>query len=295
MVAVVLYYIATSIGMVIERQRGEIALLKSRGGSTVQIIGIYLMEGLLLGGDRVPARPADRPGIAQLIGTAYGFLQFAKRPALALTINDQTIQYAGARRRARALARACSRRSARRGTRSSATSRRSRARPDCRSGSGSSSTSSCWPSPPTATTCSASGSRSSRWPKDESLVIDPLLLIVPSVFIFACALLFLRLFPLITALLGRLTSLLRNPVDPARAQADRADAGPVHVARAPADPDAVARLLQRVGRPHDRPELHRAGALRDRRPTSSSGRPGSTTRTPISTTRRPSRTTTSMA
>ena len=213
MIAVVLYYIATSFGMVIERQRGEIALLKSRGASTAQIIGMYLLEGIILGGLALLTAPLIGQGVAQLIGTAYGFLQFAKRPPLALTINEQTIQYASA---AVVLALLASLVPAISAARHSIISYKQEV------------------------------ARSSRMPfwqrffvdfallavaaygynmlrqrqsilqlgQNETLVIDPLLLIVPSVFIFACALLFLRIFPLITALFGRLTSLLRNPSVP---------------------------------------------------------------------------------
>ncbi len=47
-VAIIFYYIATVASMVIEQQSGEIALLRSRGASTFQIFGIFLMEGLLI-------------------------------------------------------------------------------------------------------------------------------------------------------------------------------------------------------------------------------------------------------
>ena len=47
-VAIVLYYVVTVASMVIERQSGEIALLRSRGASTGQIVGVFFMEGLLI-------------------------------------------------------------------------------------------------------------------------------------------------------------------------------------------------------------------------------------------------------
>ena len=210
MVAVVLYYIGISLGMVIERQRGEIALLKSRGASTFQIIGTYLIEGLLMGGIALVVGPLIGGGIAQLIGHAYGFLQFAKRPPLAVTINEQTITYAGI---AVALALLASLLPAIGAARYSIISYKQEV------------------------------ARSTRLPlwqrffvdfvllgvaaygynmlrqrqsilslnKDETILIDPLLLIVPSVFIFAVALIFLRLFPLITAAFGRLSTYLGGP------------------------------------------------------------------------------------
>jgi len=213
MVVVVLYYIGTSLGMVIERQRGEIALLKSRGASTFQIIGIYFCEGLVMGGIALVTGPLIGEGIAQLIGHAYGFLQFAKRPPLAIALNEQTMLYAGI---AVGLALAASLLPAVAAARHSIISYKQEV------------------------------ARSTRLPvwqrffvdfvflavaaygynmlrqrqsiltlnKDETLLIDPLLLIVPSVFIFAAALIFLRLFPLITAGLARLASLLGGPSVP---------------------------------------------------------------------------------
>jgi len=47
-VGVVLYYVVMVANMVVDRQAGEIALLRSRGASTGQILGVYFMEGLLI-------------------------------------------------------------------------------------------------------------------------------------------------------------------------------------------------------------------------------------------------------
>lgn len=47
-VGIILYYLVTVSNMVIERQSGEIALLRSRGASTGQIFGIFFLEGLLI-------------------------------------------------------------------------------------------------------------------------------------------------------------------------------------------------------------------------------------------------------
>jgi len=47
-VGIILYYVVTVANMVIDQQAGEIALLRSRGASTGQIMGIYFTEGLLI-------------------------------------------------------------------------------------------------------------------------------------------------------------------------------------------------------------------------------------------------------
>ncbi|MFC2010587.1 FtsX-like permease family protein [Chloroflexota bacterium] len=46
--AIILYYLVTVANMLIDRQAGEIALLRSRGASTRQIVGIYFIEGLII-------------------------------------------------------------------------------------------------------------------------------------------------------------------------------------------------------------------------------------------------------
>ncbi len=94
MIVVVLYYIATSIGMIIDRQRNEIALLKSRGASTMQIVSIYLSEGLMLGVFALILGPLIGMGVAELIGDSYGFLLFAQRPPLPIWLDEETIRYA---------------------------------------------------------------------------------------------------------------------------------------------------------------------------------------------------------
>lgn len=92
--AVVLYYVTTSFGMALERQRNEIALLKSRGASTLHVLGIYSLEGILLGVLAFGAGLLLSQLLAQLIGQTYGFLLFAQRPALTLHMTPQVSQYA---------------------------------------------------------------------------------------------------------------------------------------------------------------------------------------------------------
>ena len=85
-VALVLYFMALSAGMVVDGQRGEIAMLKSRGGGTLQIVALYLLEGLLLGGLAIAVGPFLGMGIAQAMGKSLGFLEFTNRPDLRLEL-----------------------------------------------------------------------------------------------------------------------------------------------------------------------------------------------------------------
>ena len=89
----VLYYLMISSNLVVDRQRNEIAVLKSRGASTWQIIGIYLIEGLIIAGVALLAGPLLGMFLAQVIGAAYGFLLFVERAPLLVEMTSQTWLY----------------------------------------------------------------------------------------------------------------------------------------------------------------------------------------------------------
>ena len=81
-VSIVLYYISLSAGMVVDRQRNEIAILKSRGVGTWQIVGVYILEGLLVGAIAMIIGPFLAKYLAQVIGKTYTFLVFTNREDL---------------------------------------------------------------------------------------------------------------------------------------------------------------------------------------------------------------------
>ncbi len=72
--AIIFYYIATVASMVIEQQTGEIALLRSRGASTVQIFGIFLIEGLLISAFGGVVGPMLGASVFGLLGKTGPFL-----------------------------------------------------------------------------------------------------------------------------------------------------------------------------------------------------------------------------
>ena len=47
-VGIVVYYVAVVASMLVERQAEEISVYRSRGASTAQLVGLYLMEGVLM-------------------------------------------------------------------------------------------------------------------------------------------------------------------------------------------------------------------------------------------------------
>ncbi len=73
-IAIILYYLVTVANMLIERQSGEIALFRSRGASTWQIIGIYFMEGLMISAIGAAAGPFLGAFVFGLLGKTAPFL-----------------------------------------------------------------------------------------------------------------------------------------------------------------------------------------------------------------------------
>lgn len=72
-VGIVLYYVATVANMVIDRQTAEIALLRSRGASTGQILAVYFMEGLLISAIGGAVGPFLGALVFSLLGTTAPF------------------------------------------------------------------------------------------------------------------------------------------------------------------------------------------------------------------------------
>lgn len=93
-IGIVLYYITISAGMIIDRQRNEIAVLKSRGASMWQVVGVYLTEGSLFGLLALVVGPLLGMVVAQFIGRTYTFLVFSNRELLPVHVTAQTLQFA---------------------------------------------------------------------------------------------------------------------------------------------------------------------------------------------------------
>ena len=94
LLAIALYYVFVSLTMVMERQRGEIALLRSRGASGAQIVAIYLVESVLTGAIALVVGLLGGVAVAQIFSKAFGFLQFAIRPPLPTSLSTEAVAYA---------------------------------------------------------------------------------------------------------------------------------------------------------------------------------------------------------
>jgi putative ABC transport system permease protein len=75
--ALVLYFAALVATLLVQRQRGEIALLKTRGVRDLQIVGIYAVEWMILGASALVIGSLLGLLFAQLMGRTRSFLQLA--------------------------------------------------------------------------------------------------------------------------------------------------------------------------------------------------------------------------
>ncbi|MFC4778430.1 FtsX-like permease family protein [Paenibacillus sp. GCM10023252] len=91
MLAMVFYFIAMNARQSLDKQRSDIAVLRSRGAGTRQIIWIYLLESLLLGGIALAIGPFIGWFMAKSIGSANGFLSFVDRKSIPVGFSTEAI------------------------------------------------------------------------------------------------------------------------------------------------------------------------------------------------------------
>lgn len=90
----VVYYILLMAGLIVEQRRGEIAMLRSRGAGTFQLVGMFLMEWTFLGVCCLMAGPPLGLFLAQMVGASAGFLNFVDRKALVIGMTPEAYLYA---------------------------------------------------------------------------------------------------------------------------------------------------------------------------------------------------------
>lgn len=92
-VFLVLYFIGLVSGMMVQRQRAEIAVFKSRGATSLQVLLLYLFEGLLVGVVALALGSLLGQGIAMVMGNTKSFLLWVTRPPLPVNLTEQTMKY----------------------------------------------------------------------------------------------------------------------------------------------------------------------------------------------------------
>ncbi|WP_409342230.1 ABC transporter permease [Paenibacillus sp. MBLB4367] len=91
MLALYLYMVAN---LITEQQKTEIAVLRSRGASRSQVLLGYVAEGVLLGALAFAAGPPAGMFITKILGASNGFLEFVNRSALPVHMNADAYRYA---------------------------------------------------------------------------------------------------------------------------------------------------------------------------------------------------------
>lgn len=91
MIAMVFYFITMNARQSLEKQRSDIAVMRSRGAGTRQIFMIFLLEGVLLGIVSLVIGPLIGWFMAKSIGSADGFLSFVNRKAIPVGFNTDGI------------------------------------------------------------------------------------------------------------------------------------------------------------------------------------------------------------
>lgn len=89
----ILYFIVLIADSAVKRQQTEISILKSRGASSMQVLLVYLLQGLTLGLVALVIGPWVGQVLAGAIGSTYHFLAFRSGPPLQVAITDSSLRY----------------------------------------------------------------------------------------------------------------------------------------------------------------------------------------------------------
>ena len=81
--------------LIIDAERNEIAVLKSRGAGGGQVFLVYLLESLFLGAAALAAGPPLGVLVCRVIGAGNGFMEFVQRAALNVPLSPKAYLYAG--------------------------------------------------------------------------------------------------------------------------------------------------------------------------------------------------------
>lgn len=88
-VGIALYYLVIVATMVVERQAGEIALLKSRGAGLGQVMAVYAVEGLIIVALAVVAGPFLASWAIRLLGPTPSFEALSEGKLLETTLSPE--------------------------------------------------------------------------------------------------------------------------------------------------------------------------------------------------------------
>ncbi len=90
MLAFYLYMVAN---LITDRQKTEIAVLRSRGASRLQIMTSFFIEGVILSAIAIGVGPFIGLILTKALGASNGFLEFVQRSAMEVTLNKDAYMY----------------------------------------------------------------------------------------------------------------------------------------------------------------------------------------------------------
>lgn len=95
-ILMIIFYLFMVSQLNVEQEKNEIAVFKSRGASSRQILGIYALESLVLGVLTAVIGPFAGLGLCRILGASNGFLEFVNRKALPVHLTVQAFIYSAA-------------------------------------------------------------------------------------------------------------------------------------------------------------------------------------------------------
>ena len=91
--SLILAFIGLVAGLFVDQQRGEMAILRSRGASTMQVVGMSLLQGIIVGAVALAGGVALAYWITHSIGKARSFLDFSAAGGLRVSMTPQVLGY----------------------------------------------------------------------------------------------------------------------------------------------------------------------------------------------------------
>ncbi|WP_276355498.1 ABC transporter permease [Cohnella caldifontis] len=89
------FYMFMVSNLIVDRQKNEIAVLRSRGAARWQIAASFAAEGLLLGAAAWALGPPIGTALTKMLGASNGFLEFVQRARMAVHLNAEAWRYGG--------------------------------------------------------------------------------------------------------------------------------------------------------------------------------------------------------
>src|SRR6266498_2918770 len=91
--SLILAFIGLVAGLFVNQQRGDMAILRSRGASAIQVIGISMLQGVLLGVVALAGGIGLGFWITRAIGKSSSFLDFSATGGLRISMTAEVLGY----------------------------------------------------------------------------------------------------------------------------------------------------------------------------------------------------------